>query len=479
MSPALDASRRAFLRAGTALSAHAATLGGHAATPLALQLAGLGTLAAQQARAADTGGGYKALVCLYLSGGNDSHNWLVPTDAGNQALYAKARGELAWPTARLQAITSSTQGSGRAFGMPVELGPLRDAYEAGRLAWLANVGPLLRPLTLAEVKAGVGLPAKLFSHNDQQSTWQSLMPEGARSGWGGRMGDLLMSANPQPVFTAVSTTGNAVFLAGNSVTQYQVGPAGPVLMNAAQGGSRLGSAGVSQALRAVLGDRGSNDFQAEYVRVAQRSLATAGTLQSALAGSSVPALPATPVTLTDGSTLALGKEPLALQLRMVAQLAAAGVQMGMRRQVFMVAIGGFDSHANQMRAQPVQMARVAQSVNWFLGALQGQGLADKVTLFSASDFGRTLTSNGDGCDHGWGGHHFIAGGAVKGRAIYGRMPITTLGTADDAGAGRLLPSTSVTEYAAALGRWMGLSAGELATVLPNLGSFNAAPLGFV
>ena len=369
--------------------------------------------------------------------------------------------------------------SGRSFGMPQELAPLRSWYEQGRCAVVANVGTLARPVSKAEFKAGVGLPAKLFSHNDQAATWQSLQPEGAPTGWGGRMGDILMAANQQPVFTAVSASGNAVFLSGNQVTQYQVGTNGPVQINGAQAGWRAGSTLVPGTLRSLLAAGGNNAFEAEYLKVVQRSLATTSTLQTALAASTVAALPTTATTLPNGSTLALATDALAKQLRVVAQLIAAGPGLGMKRQVFMVQIGGFDSHSNQMRDQPLLMARVAQSVNWFLGAMQAQGLLNKVLLFTASDFGRTLASNGDGCDHGWGGHHLVAGGSVKGREIYGSMPITALGTNDDLGSGRLLPSTSVTQYAATLGAWMGLSAAELRSVLPNLDEFSTGNLGFV
>ena len=479
----MHASRRAFFRTAASLAAATANplgtgLNLRLAT-LATQLAGLGALAASQAQAANTGDGYKALVCLYMAGGNDSHNWIVPTDTGNRATYASARGELAWPADKVQAITSSTQGSGRSFGMPLELAPLRSWYEQGRCAVVANVGTLARPITKADFKAGVGLPAKLFSHNDQAATWQSLQPEGAPTGWGGRMGDILMAANQQPVFTAVSASGNAVFLSGNQVTQYQVGPNGPVQINGAQAGWRAGSTLVPGTLRSLLAAGGNNAFEAEYLKVVQRSLDTTSTLQTALAASTVAALPTTAVTLPNGSTLALATDALAKQLRVVAQLIAASPGLGMKRQVFMVQIGGFDSHSNQMRDQPLLMARVAQSVNWFLGTMQAQGLLNNVLLFTASDFGRTLASNGDGCDHGWGGHHLVAGGAVKGREIYGSMPVTALGTNDDLGSGRLLPSTSVTQYAATLGGWMGLSAAELRSVLPNLGEFSTGKLGFV
>jgi uncharacterized protein (DUF1501 family) len=181
------------------------------------------------------------------------------------------------------------------------------------------------------------------------------------------------------------------------------------------------------------------------------------------------------ITLPAGTALALHNDALARQLRIVARLIAAGPALGMKRQVFMVSVGGFDTHSFQMRDQPLLMGRLAHSVDWFLQAMQAQGQLNNVVVFSASDFGRALSSNGDGCDHGWGGHHFMAGGAVKGGKIHGTMPINALGTTDDLGAGRLLPSTAVTQYAASLGSWMGLGPGDLATALPGLGNFAAAP----
>lgn len=468
----MNASRRAFLSAASGLAA--AGLGRHA-TPLALQLAGVGSLAASQARAASTDG-YKALVCLFLHGGNDSHNWVVPLDGANYASYAAARGALAIPQSRLQSLSTPGQASGREFGMPSELAPLRERYEAGQCAVLANVGTLVRPVTKADFQAGVGLPSKLFSHNDQQSMWQSLQPEGARNGWGGRVADALMAANQQSVFTAIAANGNTVFLSGTQVTPYAVGQNGPVPINPAQPGWHAGSTAVPGALRAMINNAGSpNDFQAEYLRVVKRSLDASNTLQTALSATSVPSLPTVPLNLAAGGTLNLAAEPLARQLRVVANMIAAGPSLGMRRQVFMVGLGGFDCHAFQMRDQPLQMARVAQSVAWFMDTLQTLGLLNQVTLFTASDFGRTLVSNGDGCDHGWGSHHLVLGGAVRGRQILGNFPVTALGTDTDVGSGRLLPTTSVTQLASSLSGWMGLSSTEQQVVLPNLGSFAGGP----
>lgn len=454
------ASRRQFFRAVQGLSAAAAAQGFSA--PLAMSLSGLAAMSAQSSHAASVGAPYRALVCLFMAGGNDAHNWIVPTDAEGYASYSAVRRELAWPADKLLPLSVAGQAAGRSFGVPTELQPLRDLYEAGRAAIVANVGPLQRPLGKAEYLAGLDLPSKLFSHNDQQSAWQSLSPEGARSGWGGRMGDLLMAANAYPLFTAVSASGNAVFLSGSSVAQYQVGLDGPVPVQPLRAGSWAAGASPQAAavLRRSLAEMGDTPFQREYTRVTERSLAAEAVLSAALQQTTVAALPA-----------AIAQDNLARQLRIVARLIAAGQGLGMRRQVFMVSVGGFDTHANQMRDHPGLMARVAQSTAAFMAALDGLGLANNVALFTASDFGRTLVSNGSGSDHGWGGHHLVVGGSVRGRSMVGRFPVTALGTDDDVGSGRLLPGIGVVELAANLGGWMGLSATELASVLPTLSAF--------
>ncbi|MGN6830641.1 DUF1501 domain-containing protein [Paucibacter sp. M5-1] len=466
------ASRRSFLRAVGGLAASAA-IPQHG-LPLVTGLAGMAALASQSSHAATTSG-YKALVCLYMNGGSDSHNWVVPTDATGYAEYVRSRGELAWAADRLQGITVTGQAGGRSFGMPTELTPLRSWYEAGQAAILANVGPLVRPISKAEYSAGVSVPAKLFSHNDQASTWQSLAPEGAPSGWGGRMGDILMSANAHPVFTAVSASGNAVFLSGSSVSQYQVGVEGPVSASAIGSANLFGSTSAGSALQRAYAAASSDRIQMEYARVMQRGLSANAALQGALTGVNVPAIPSTAVAQVNAASTTLDKLNLARQLRMVLQIIAANQVLGMKRQVFMVQMGGFDTHANQMRDQPTQMAQVAQSINYFMAALNSLGLQNSVTLFTASDFGRTLLSNGDGSDHGWGSHHFVAGGAVRGGAMYGQFPSTALGTADDIGSGRLLPTMAVSQMAGSMAAWMGLNASEQMQVLPSLANFSGQP----
>ena len=470
----MQASRRHLFRTAAALGAAAALPGlRHLAQPmtrsLTLGLAGIGALAAHRARA--QGSDYRALVCLFMAGGNDSHNWVVPTAADEYADYAAARTDLAWPAGELMPMGQGGQAAGRSFGMPQELDPLRAWYDTGQAAIVANVGPLVQPLTLAQYRAGGGLPAKLFSHNDQQSTWQSLSPEGANSGWGGRMGDLLMAANDQPVFTAISATGNAVFLAGHSVTQYQVGPEGPISVSALDNSWTTGSTTIRGVLQRRLNAQHEGTLQAEYARVLTRAVAANGLLKTALAGVGDLPLPTTPLPSGNASTT-LDQVGLAKQLRVVAQIIQAAPALGLRRQVFMVQMGGFDSHTNQMRDQPGLMAQVAASTDWFLGTLQGAGLLGNVTLFTASDFGRTLTNNGAGSDHGWGAHHVVAGGDTLGGRIHGSFPTVALGTDTDVGSGRLLPTTSVVQLAASLGGWMGLSDAELADVLPELSAFD-------
>ena len=473
------ANRRAFLRAFTGLAAAPGVLPMQGLA-LGTQLAGLTALSALGAgssQAADLSGQYKALVCLFLHGGSDMHNWVVPIDPDGYNAYSRARADLAWSLPALQPIGNGGQAEGRTFGMPAELAPLARRFNAGQAAIVANVGPLQRPISRSEFLAGTALPRKLFSHNDQASTWQSLSPEGARSGWGGRMGDVLMSANAHPVFTAVSATGNAVFLAGQTVTQFQVGAEGPTPINGLVASSIFGSTRAPAALARSLNPTTTDPLLAEYARVLQRGVGANSLLQSAATGAAVPAIPATTVP-SGGSLVSLSATPLARQLRTVLQLVAAQQALGMRRQVFMVSMGGFDSHANQLRDQPGHMAQVAGAIDYFMDSLQGMGMLNNVTLFTASEFGRTLVSNGDGSDHGWGSHHIVAGGAVRGGRIVGRFPDLALGSADEVGSGRLLPSTSVAQLAASLGGWLGLTASEQALVLPGLSAFGTPPALF-
>jgi uncharacterized protein (DUF1501 family) len=311
----------------------------------------------------------------------------------------------------------------------------------------------------------VPLPPKLFSHNDQQSVWQSDLPEGALSGWGGRMGDLILSGNGGSLFSCISVTGNSVFLTGNNVVQYQVGSSGPVAITGIQR-TLFGSAAAQSALRTLITAPRTHLFEEAYSTITRRSIEAESTLTAALA--SLPPL----------ATAFAADNPLALQMQMVARLIAARQRFGLKRQVFMVSLGGFDLHDLLMENHPALLGRVAGAMASFQAAVEELGVASQVTTFTASDFGRTLSSNGDGSDHGWGAHHFVMGGAVAGRRFYGKAPALAVNGPDDVGQGRLLPSTSVDQYAATLARWFGISATDLPSIVPRIGAFDAADLGY-
>lgn len=460
------ASRREFLKRAAALS----TLG--SAAPFALNLAGIGAASAQSLP------DYRALVCLFLYGGNDHNNMVVPYDTTAYANYQASRLGLEQPYANLlEIVPASSQGAGRQFALPTEMAPLQALFQQQHAAVLANVGPLLVPTTLADYKAGKNLPPKLFSHNDQQATWQAFSPEGVKVGWGGRMGDLLMSQNSDTTFTAISASGNAVMLAGQNVLQYQVGTSGATKINGAVATSLFGSASGDDALRALIMQGGSNLIEQDHAAVVKRSYAAADKLTTALA--TVPATDATVALPSD-----LANDNFAKQMQIILRLIAVRSALGAKRQVFFLSLGGFDTHDNQLTLQAALFTRMAKVMDYFYQSTVALGVQDSATLFTASDFGRTLTSNGDGSDHGWGAHHFIVGGAVKGGDIYGQFPDVRLGTSanpnpQDTGSGRFLPTTSVDQYAATLAKWFGVADSDLALVAPNIGNFASSNLGFV
>jgi uncharacterized protein (DUF1501 family) len=330
------------------------------------------------------------------------------------------------------------------------------------------------PTTRAQFQAqSVPLPPKLFSHNDQQSTWQAYAPEGARYGWGGRMGDLLKSQNTQTTFTCISAAGNAVWLAGQDTVQYQVGSNGATAIGGLTG-TLFGSSAAPAMLRTMITADRSHLLEAEYNRVTKRAIDAQALLNSGmLPANGVEAVPNSP-----GTTQANG---LAGQLATVARIIGGRSALGASRQVFFVSMGGFDTHDNQNVQHANLMARLGQAIAYFDRVTTALGVNDKVTLFTASDFGRTFTSNGDGTDHGWGAHHFVSGGAVRGKDLYGRFPTLGVNTNDDVGQGRLIPEVSVDQYAGTLASWFGVPAGSLSEVFPHLNNFDVSKrnLGFM
>jgi uncharacterized protein (DUF1501 family) len=448
----LSASRRAFLQKASMLSVVGS------AAPWALSLAAMGEAAA--ATATD----YKALVCVFLVGGNDYGNTLVPYDSARYSVYQGMRPTAAYVRSALDPTVlspSTALPGGAQYALAPELAPLLPLFTARRLGVLLNVGPLVQPTTKTQyVNGSVPLPPKLFSHNDQQSVWQSSSPEGATSGWGGRMGDLLESGNGNATFTCVNVASNAVFMTGHSAVQYQVSTSGPVQLRARQS-PLFGSAACSAALNQLITAPSAHLFEREYTRVTARSLAASDVLTTALANGP-----------TINTVFPAGND-LGDQLKMVARMISTATEVAAKRQVFFVSMGGFDTHDGLATDHPVLLTDLASALRAFDDALLELGVSDRVTTFTASDFGRTLTAN-DGSDHGWGSMHFMFGGAVKGGRYYGAVPAVANDGPDDVGQGRLLPTTSVEQYAATLGKWFGISDSDLLTVLPNLANWNVS-----
>ena len=451
------ASRRAFLQRLSQLSIAGA------AAPWALHLAAIGEAAAS------TAADYRALVCVFLYGGNDYGNTLVPFDATRYAQYQAQRPTLAYAQSALTAtaltpLTAPLDRNGAAYqyALAPELAPLLPLFNNGRLGVLLNIGTLMQPTDKTQyTNRSVPLPPKLFSHNDQQSFWQSSSPEGATSGWGGRIGDLFMAGNGDATFTCVNVSGNAVFMSGHTAVQYQVTPNGSVALNALKS-PLFGSAACSEALHSLIIAPRTHLFEAEHTRVMKRALEANDALATALAG-------APTISTAFPASNALGD-----QLKMVARMISVADALSAKRQVFFVSLGGFDTHDGLLGTHPGLLSTVANALSAFQAALAELKVEPQVTTFTASDFGRALAGNNDGSDHGWGSMHFVLGGAVRGQRFYGTAPVIGNNGVDDVGQGRLLPTTSVDQLAATLGRWFGANDSDLLTVLPNLHNWNAS-----
>ena len=413
-------------------------------------------------------GDYRALVCVFLFGGNDSFNMLVPRSNAEYGVYADARQNLAVAQGDLLAINPLV-GDGVDYGLHPSMPGLQTLFESGAAAFMANVGPLIEPATKDQLLAGsVQLPPQLFSHNDQQDQWQSLKGIGQSStGWAGRMADLIRTnvANQQ-MATNASLFGANLFQSAEETVAYVMGPSGPVQFE----GFSLDPDDIlyqqrAAFLRVVEAQYGSV-YERGFAEVQRRAIEAADTVTLAI--ESAPQL-----------NTVFPASQLGTQLNTVARLIAVRDQLGMQRQVFFVAAGGFDSHDNQNEDQPGLLGGVSEAIKAFYDATVELGLPEAVTTFTQSDFGRTLTSNGDGTDHAWGGNQIVVGGSVLGQRIYGNYPLLEIGGTEDVGDGRMIPSTSADQYAATLARWFGIDAADLATVAPNIGNFAVQDLGFL
>lgn len=407
---------------------------------------------------------YKALICLFLFGGNDANNVIVPHDNSGYASYAAARGILALPQASLLPLTLQN-GDGRDFSFHPNLVELQSLFNQGKLGLVANVGTLVAPVTRAQYLAGgAAVPPQLFSHADQSVQWQTSVPDViSKTGWGGRMADMLQSLNAgSKISLNISIAGTNTFEVGNMVLPYVISPTGSVGLAGFDGSA---NANIRlQAFKDLLALPHNNLFEQAYADTVSRSIAANDLLTSALAG--IPAFQ----TVFPNSNLGS-------QLNMIAKLIAARNNLGMKRQIFFCSVGGYDTHGDQLTGQANLLTELSQGLNAFYNATVELGVASQVTTFTASDFGRTYPTNGSGSDHGWGSHQFVLGGAVQGGRLFGTFPTLAVNGPDDTGQGRWIPTTSVDEFSATLATWFGVSASDLSTVLPNIGRFAHPNLG--
>jgi uncharacterized protein (DUF1501 family) len=433
---------------------------------------------------AQMGGGgafadYRALVCVFLFGGNDSWNMLVPRSQAEYNVYAATRQNLAVPLEDLVPVTlAAPDPGGWQFGLHPAMAGVAGLFNAGRAAFVTNIGPLIAPTTLSQYQSrSVALPPQLFSHNDQQDQWHSLKGNApSKAGWAGRIADVLASrVAAQQMPLNVSLAGQSLFLAGNTSVPYTMGASGPTPFTG------FGATGIALARRQAFETVAEADYGTVYERafagVQRRAVEFGDSITSALAAApEFTALPNAPPTPLSG---------LATQLRTVAKLIATRDRLQMSRQIFFVTVGGFDTHDDQLNDQPNLLATVSDGLQRFDEAMQQIALSQNVTVFTQSDFGRTLTSNGDGTDHAWGGVQIVTGGAVAGGRLYGQYPLLRIGAragtdrADDVGGGRFIPTTSSDQYAATVARWFGVADSDLAAVAPSIGNFAVRDLGFL
>ena len=424
------------------------------------------------ALAQTSGGGYRALVCVFLFGGNDGNNTVVPLDA-RYSDYMTVRGDGSnggIGLAQSSLVPLAPASGSASYGLHPNLSDLQGIWNSGQMALLFNAGTLLQPMTVADYKSGAKpVPLDLFSHADQQNQMQTALSlSQSQSGWGGRIADALAGANgSSPLPLVLSTGGNVLFTLGAQSHPLALPSSGGFALKSFGGSYASGVSGAFQQLLAL-------DRSNQQVAVAQNTTILGQTsstaLNSILTGASAV-----------DSAFSGQQTGIANQLHQVAKVIAANQTLSTQRQIFFVQLGSFDTHTNQVQEQGDLFTQLGPALKGFNDAMNQIGAASQVTTFTLSDFARTFQPNtGGGTDHAWGNHHFIMGGAVKGRQVYGTYPSLTLNGADDVGGeGRWLPTTSVDQYGATLARWFGVPASALATVFPNLGSFSNSDLGFM
>jgi len=408
---------------------------------------------------------YRALVCIYLEGGMDGFSLLVPDSNAEYQEYAGSRGEL--KLERSQLISLPTRNASTvACGLHPHCAPLEPLYQDGRLAFLANVGTLIEPTTkeLYEAKA-VRLPTQLFSHADQEIQWQQLQGQtNGTEGWGALAAQELAKSQERDYLTSVTLAGANYWQGSSERRPFSVKSSGLVQYAGMDDGTEWQRPRV-ESFRRVTEFQYQHLFMDAYADLQRR------------AGDITSELGAVLANQPDPSPQMPADNYLAEQLKMVARMISVHQVLGMKRQIFYVRMDGFDVHDHQNKEQPWLFSQLAQAMSYFQSSVDELGLSNQITTFTASDFGRSLTSNGDGTDHGWGNHHMIMGGAVNGGDIYGSIPRMSVDGPDAVRNGRVVPTLSASQYAATLLRWAGLNEGALDTVLPDLNNFSARDLG--
>lgn len=431
----------------------------------------------RSATAATFAGGFKALVCVYLAGGNDAFNMFIPHSTSEYNAYAAARQHLAVAKDQILPVSPATYNDGASYGFHPNMPELHELFNQGKVATIANVGALTRPITKTEYEnASIEVPAQLFSHNDQTDLWMTGHANGTTGqGWAGRMMDLFYpGAVSAPIPSPnISIAGNNLWQVGNDIRAYEVHPDG---VESLYFPWHAGPSTLEQAYKDVyelgLGESSHNKIVKAHTLIQQSQMQYSETLKTAL--SNAPDF-----------TRPFGTDSLHEQLAMVAKLIAVrdDLDTNIMRQVFFVQLDGWDTHAaqnaNVPSGHPSLLGQLSQSLDIFYAALVELGLQNQVSTFTASEFGRSLTPNGDGTDHGWGGHSLVMGGAVAGKDIYGAMPELSITSGDAVENGRIIPTTSVDQYGATLATWFGIEQSELGTLFPNLANFDSPILGFM
>jgi uncharacterized protein (DUF1501 family) len=443
-------SRRGFIRIG------AASVGTLALRPFGLLPA-----------MAQNGPDYRALVCVFLFGGNDSNNSIIPLDDASFSAYSSIRGSLALP---LSALTQVQSVSGAPYGFHTLLNEVASLFSSKELAVIANVGSLVQPVNRAQYQAAVTpVPSNLFSHADQQAQWQTSVAQGnSVTGWAGRAADYIAangfnSAN-FPAFLSVA--GNTLEGAGAKTTPVAIAPGGSLKL------AGFNATAASQARYSALTDLLTLNTGVSLAQAANKTLSNSIADANALDA----ALKTAPTLKTQFPKTSLGA-----QLQQVSQIISVQSSLGMRRQIFFASLGGFDTHTGEFAAHNNLYPQLSQALAAFYDATQELGVAQNVTTFTESDFNRTFQpTSGDGSDHAWGGHQLVMGGAVQGGQIYGAFPTFELGGPDDTDVrGRWIPSQSIDQYGATLCSWFGIPSSALPTVFPNLPNFSKTNLGFL